>query len=110
MLKKRQRLTKQQFDHFFKTGRRYHHPLLQLVYTPGQDFHGAAVVGKKIYKRAVDRNRYRRRLYAALYRQKQQADLRGVYILLLKPAAKDVAYGELAAAVSDLVGRVGKSR
>ena len=110
MLKKSQRLTTKEFDQFFKTGKRIHSPLLQLIYSPAEDFHGSAVVGKKIYKRAVDRNLYRRRLYNALYKLKQKTDLKGVYILLLKPAAKGVSYAELEQAIVEVIGRIVNSR
>jgi ribonuclease P protein component len=110
MLKKQQRLTTKEFDKFFKIGRRLHGPLLQLIYSPSDDFHGATVVGKKLYKRAVDRNLYRRRLYNVIYKQRQMNNLTGVYIFILKPTAKGASYQELEAAVVDLIGRIGKSR
>tara|TARA_B100000745_G_scaffold294021_1_gene236518 strand:- start:1371 stop:1694 length:324 start_codon:yes stop_codon:yes gene_type:complete len=91
MLKKKQRLTKKEFDHVFKNGKRVHSPILQLIYQPGEQFHGAAVVGKKVYKKAVDRNRLRRRLYAVLYRQQKEVERAGTYILIAKPAIKEVS-------------------
>lgn len=62
MLKKQHRLTVAEFDQYFKAGRRFHGEYLQLIYTATESFHGAVVVGKKVYKNAVDRNRLRRRL------------------------------------------------
>ena len=110
MLKKQERLTKKEFDKYFKIGRRIHHPLLQLIYHPSDEFHGATVVGKKLYKRAVDRNLYRRRLYNIIYKLKQAGGITGIYILILKAPAKGTSYQELQQAVVDLIGRIDKSR
>lgn len=99
MLKKKERLTKKEFDRSFSVGRRLHSPLFTLVWEDGSDFHGAVVVGKKVFKRAVDRNRLRRRLYNILYRLSRENNLLGVYIILTKPAAKEVTFLELREAV-----------
>ncbi len=88
MLKKRQRLTKKEFDQYFKTGQRLHSPLVQLVYAPADDFHGAVVVGKKVFKSAVRRNRLRRQIYAALYHYQQQTEVKLVLIVLVKPSVQ----------------------
>lgn len=103
MLKKRDRLTKKQFDAYFASGKRFHSPLVQLIYTPLTSFHGAAVAGKKVSKKAVERNTVRRRLYAALYALKKETNLQGVFIMIAKPAAKDASYSELKASLSKLV-------
>lgn len=95
MLKKKERLTKKEFDRFFASGRRIHSPFFTLIFTAAPDFHGAVVVGKKVYKRAVDRNRLRRRLYNIIYRLSRENQLRGVYIVITKPAAKDATFKEL---------------
>ena len=87
MLPKRERLTTAKFNQFFRTGRRYHHPLLQLIHTPHPTFHGSVVVGKKVAKQAATRNRLRRQLYAVLYRFAKGQRPSGVYIVILKPAA-----------------------
>lgn len=86
MLPKRERLTTERFDQVFKTGKRYHSPYFQIITTPSPTFHGAVVVGKKVYKKAVDRNRLRRQLYGVLYRHQQTQTKRGIYIIIAKPA------------------------
>lgn len=110
MLKKKQRLTKRQFDAHFKVGKRYHSPLLQLIYVPHESFHGAAVVGKKVSKKAVVRNKHRRRMYAALYDLYKKDALTGVYILIAKPDVLHTPYSELKHVISDTIGRIGKKR
>lgn len=86
MLKKSHRLTKQQFETFFRTGKRLHFAHVTIVYTPYERFHGAVVVGKKVARRAVVRNRLRRRVYAQLYQQLGRLGYTGVYIVLTKPS------------------------
>lgn len=106
MLKKKQRLTKLEFDRHFKTGRRYHSNNLQVIFSPGKNFHGAVVVGKKVNKTAVKRNRLRRQLYNALYYQKQQANLLGTYIVIAKPAARDLTSRQVGSALSEVLAKV----
>lgn len=91
MLTKKQRLTKKEFDHVFKNGKRLHSPVLQLIYQPGEQFRGAAVVGKKVYKKAVDRNRVRRRLYNVLYRYQKTQGCTGTFVLIAKPLVTELS-------------------
>jgi len=107
MLNKRQRLTKRAFDAAFARGTRYHSPTMQLIYDNSDpEFHGAVVVGKKVYKQAVDRNRLRRRLYGALYRLHQTHQLTGTFILIAKPSAATVAPQELTETLTTLMAKV----
>ncbi|OGG85576.1 ribonuclease P protein component [Candidatus Kaiserbacteria bacterium RIFOXYB1_FULL_46_14] len=103
MLKKKERLTKKEFDRFFSSGRRFHSPLFTLIYNKEEAFHGAVVVGKKVFKRAVDRNRLRRRLYNILYRLSREVGLNGVYIILTKPTAGKASFDELKAELQKLI-------
>lgn len=88
MLPKRQRLTTAAFAQYFQKGRRQHGTYLQLIYVPSPRFYAAVVVGKKVYKTAVDRNRLRRQLYAVLH---EHTTLPVVCLVLAKPAAKSVS-------------------
>lgn len=103
MLKKKERLTKKEFDRFFASGARKHGQLFTLIFNADPNFHGAVVVGKKVYKRAVDRNQLRRRLYNILYRQSRDQGLRGVYIILAKPAAVFASFTELKSNVEKII-------
>ena len=103
MFAKKQRLTKSAFDTSFKRGKRIHSPELQLIFDKGTPFHGAAVVGKKVHKRAVDRNRLRRQLYGALYRLSKRSTLTGTFILIAKPGAKTLSKKAIPALVEQLV-------
>ena len=94
MLQKRHRLTTTAFDHAFATGKRSHDRAWQLIMAPSQEFHGAAVVGKKVYKKAVDRNRLRRQLYAVLYQYYQKSGVTGTYIVIAKPVVATLSQRE----------------
>lgn len=90
MLQKKHRLSTAAFTQYFKTGKRRHSPHLQLIVAPAPEFHGAAVVGKKIFKQAVKRNRLRRQLYDLIYRAYKHDAISGVVILVAKPGAQQV--------------------
>lgn len=106
MLPKTKRLTKRAFDTYFRSGKRYHSPHLQLIYTPAPDFHGAVVVGKKVFKQAVKRNAMRRRLYGVLYRYSKQTGATGVFIIIAKPAAKNCPRRSLLSETHELLQKV----
>ncbi len=103
MLKKKERLTKKEFDRFFASGRRLHFPLFTTIFSPAPDFHAIVVVGKKVYKSAVDRNRLRRRLYNILYRLSRENELKGVYIVLTKPTAAKANFAALKAEMEKMI-------
>lgn len=108
MLKKKERLTKKEFDRFFSAGKRIHSPAFTLLYTPSETFHGAVVVGKKVYKKAVDRNRLRRRLYNALYKEIRETGTTGVFIILAKAGATGLDLSEQRRTISDSLKTVKK--
>lgn len=86
MFKKSERLSRAQFDGFFKSGRRINSNDLALSYHAYPQRHVAVVVGKKVAKKAHERNELRRRVYGVLYRELQKEDQKGVFIVLTKPA------------------------
>ena len=110
MLKKRHRLTVAAFNEAFKRGRRYHGTLVQLIHAPGEAFHGAAVVGKKVHKRAVDRNKLRRRMYAVVYQLHTKGQLHGVYICIAKPAARTASYQAIKTEITTLLAQTTSNR
>ena len=65
MFKKTERLNRTAFSAYFKIGQRYHTDYFTLVHSPAPVKAVAVVVGKKVFKGAVDRNMLRRRVYAA---------------------------------------------
>lgn len=106
MFNKQARLNRTQFDHFFKIGKRVHTPELTLIYAPHEQTHAAVVVGKKVARKAHDRNLLRRRVYGALYRTLQNTKETGVYILLTKPSFKALTKKEQIEKVQNLLNRI----
>ncbi len=104
MFKKTERLNRAAFTEFFKVGRRFQSPSLTLVYIPNVPFKTAVVVGKKVSKLAVERNRTRRRLYAATARFTDQNSITtGVCILIAKPSAAGASRATLAAETANVL-------
>lgn len=108
MLKKKERLTRKEFEHSFSVGKRYHSPYMQLIHEKNSSFHGSAVVGKKVYKKAVDRNTLRRRLYGVLYRFHATTQSAGTYILIAKPKIKELSRLEIMQEARTLLQKVSK--
>jgi len=103
MLKKQERLKRKEFDEVFARGKRLHSPIVQLIYAQSDAFHGAAVVGKKVYKKAVDRNALRRRLYGLLYTVLRPTAPERTYILIAKPQIAQLSRKEVQTAVRELL-------
>lgn len=110
MLKKTQRLTTAQFNEYFKSGKVVNSDCFQLRYSPSPSFHAAMVVGKKVSKKAVDRNRLRRAMYNRFYQHKQREQLSGVFICVAKPAARSLSKLELTQAINEIIGLALKKR
>jgi ribonuclease P protein component len=91
MLAKKERLTKKEFDRSFSLGKRLHSPSLQIIFHQSPTFHGAVVVGKKVHKKAVDRNALRRSLYGVLYRFHKEHTLAMTVLVIAKPAIRDLS-------------------
>lgn len=103
MLSKRQRLSTAAFKEVFKAGRRLHTPYFQVVYLKSTDFHASVVVGKKVAKTAVRRNRLRRQVYGVLSRAHLSAALPLTLILIAKPALATVPSRAVVEAAHELV-------
>ena len=86
MLQKSARLTKQEFDHYFKVGKRFPCPHCTIIYSPLATLHGSVVVSKKVSKKAVTRNTIRRRVYTQLRIVASTHNATGVFIIIIKPA------------------------
>lgn len=107
MITKSQRLSRAEFSHYFKIGRRYHSPTLTVVYTPHEQFHASVVVGKKVSKIAARRNTIRRRIYELL--RQQSKDLTGIYIVVVKPTFNSLTRQQARQAILELVAKLLKA-
>ena len=81
-----------EFDRVYSHGKRFNTPLVQLIAANTDSFHGSVVVGKKVYKHAVDRNTLRRQMYAILYTWSRTNPKPRTYIIIAKPAAKNASF------------------
>ena len=104
MFTAKQRLSRTAFTEYFKVGRRFQTPALTLVYSPATTLGVSAVVGKKVSKLAVGRNRIRRRLYAGMRRSFEATAVKnGVYIVIAKPTAATYTREALATELTTLL-------
>lgn len=95
MLAKSNRLTRKEFETYYKTGKRLHTLHLQLIYSPATTFSAAVVVGKKVAKKAVTRNTLRRQIYGVVYRVRKIKNLSGIFIIIAKPSIHTLSRREL---------------
>ena len=107
MLAKSARLSKKQFDEYFKTGKRFHFTHCTIIYTPLSSLHGSIVVGKKVSKKAVTRNTIRRRVYAQLRSVCDTNATTGVFIIIIKPAytqlSRKAALVDISAHIAEVI-------
>jgi ribonuclease P protein component len=104
MFSAKERLSRATFTEYFKSGRRFQTPALTLVYSSTVVFGVSTVVGKKVSKLAVGRNRVRRRLYAGMRRSfTERGVVSGVYIVIAKPLAATYTRAALAAELATLL-------
>lgn len=103
---KKQRLKRSEFNRFFRSGRRVHGPCFTVVYSPYSNFHASVVVSKKVSRKAVERNKVRRRTYAALTQLIKETGHTGVFIVVVKPSALEITSKEAKQTLRALIGRV----
>lgn len=88
MFKKSQRLSRNEFEGFFKAGRRLHQTDLTIIYNRHFPvLKVGVVVGKKVSKQAVTRNTLKRRVYSTLRKELlKKSCQQGLYIIITKPS------------------------
>ncbi len=106
MLPKKERLSREEFNRFFSVGKRFSAPSLQVVYTPHETFHASVVVPKKVSKRAVLRNKIRRRIYDIVSRHKSVLENQGVFIFFTKAGIEKKSYAQLREDVGVVLGTI----
>jgi ribonuclease P protein component len=109
MLKKKERLTRKEFDRSFSIGKRLHGTNVQLIFSPSETFHCSVVVGKKVSKKAVERNKLRRRVYAVAYIYHKDTRIEKTFIIVLKPSAKTADPALLQEEVLELLKKASKA-
>ncbi len=106
MLPKKERLSREEFNRFFSVGKRFQTPSLQVVYAPHTTFHASVVVGKKVAKGAVLRNKIRRRIYDIVRRHKSMYQDKGVFIFFTKAGIEKKSYAQLKEDVETVLGTI----
>ncbi len=96
MLKKAYKLNTSEFKEVFNFGKTIQTPIGLVKYKKGDKLFPrfAVVVSKKISKKAVERNLFKRRVFASiqeLYQDFSPSD----YIIILNSSIKDIQYKEL---------------
>lgn len=86
MLAKRNRLNRAEFSTIFQIGQRRHSINLTAIIKNSTDFKGAVVVGKKVAKKAHERNSIKRRLYDMVGNFVKINNWQGRVIFVVKPA------------------------
>lgn len=109
MFKKTERLTRSQFDNYFKIGKRSHFKNLSIIYYPLPSLHVSVVVGKKVSKQAVRRNTLRRRIYARLRSELKSKNKTGVFIVITKPTFNSLTRSAADEFVKESIAEVIKS-
>ena len=109
------------FDYLYQRGQRFQQGLLQLRVAEAApqllrdpplqlegDLRFGVVISSKVSKRAVKRNRLRRRLHEAFLRQTFRSDLAPTWLLLnLRPGAAELSDDNLLKEWSTLIQRAG---
>ncbi len=85
MFKKTERLSRSEFSQYFKAGHKNNFKHLTVVTADINTLKVVVVVGKKVAKSAVKRNKIRRRVYASLYDLLAKGKQKGVFIVIVKP-------------------------
>ena len=110
MLPQKERLTREQFNRSFSVGKRLHLPYLQLIIDSTSDsFHGSIVISKKVYKKAVERNKLRRQLYAVLSAFHKTSEVRATYMVIVKPTIKGTSLLEVSSELKELLQKTSKN-
>lgn len=94
-LSKKNRLSTALFNWVFSSRNKKHSPYFQIINKPSPTKRFGVVVGKKVFKKAVDRNKMRRRLYEIIRTKLPDTVPAGSYIVLTKPTAKNISKTEL---------------
>ncbi len=111
MFAKSHRLNRIEFTKYFASGRRTQGPYFTIISTDAPALKVAAVVGKKVSKSAVDRNRFRREIYGELKRQQQAGQLGDhAYIVIAKPSLAGLSRIKRLAALKTALAQSGKAR
>ena len=110
MITRLQRIPRQDFSQFSHSRIQVRGTYHTVVYSISPTNRGAVVVSKKVAKKAVDRNRLRRRAYATLAAFWAAETVPGAYIVYYKSGVLSASRAVLRTELLDLLARIPKSR
>ncbi len=102
MLKKKERLSRKEFNRFFSLGKKFHSKNIQLIYFTFKTRHISVVVSKKVSKLAVDRNKLRRRVYNIV----RNSEKKGIFIFLMKKNSNTLSYQNIKEELVELINNI----
>lgn len=112
MLKSSNRIKQKEFQVFFKSGKSIHAPLFTLVYgvqtqkTLILQPKCSVVVPKTVAKKAVDRNKIRRRVYGILRKNQKTLKNKGFYIFLTKKPIITASFVDITEACLGAISKI----
>lgn len=111
MLPKQHRLDRKDFDLVFKKGRRIRGKNFSLVVLAAggrnEECKIGVVVSKKVFKKAVDRNKLKRQIRSILKRQSNNDLLKGKKVVVMAyPFSKPPVYREMKEELLDIMQKI----
>ncbi len=96
-----------QADQFFNEAKRVSHRLMSLWHRPAADFAATVVIGKKVSKIAVERNRIKRAVLRVLQEKVQQDEVPSAEIVFtVQAAASNASTEQLESTTRSLMKKV----
>jgi ribonuclease P protein component len=105
MLKKKQRLSRDNFTQLLKKGKRLHDTDVSLVFMPTLETKCGVVVSKKTAKHATARNLVRRRIFAILGENLENLSHLHVAVVT-KKSVVHIPYSELKEILNNLIHKI----
>jgi len=109
MVPSNNRITQNEFKTFFTTGKHLPHPFFTLVWgsIPSEKLitkpKCAVVTPRGVSKKAVERNKIRRRVYSILNKNKKDLQNKTFYIFLTKKAIKTAKFKNIVDAIETML-------
>lgn len=105
MFSYKNRVHTEQFEEILKKGKNIHSPLFSISYVKAPNKAFAVVASKKVSKKAVVRNKNKRRVRHILKTIEENC-ISGLYIIFIKKDLARIPHGEIKEEIVKIIGRV----